>query len=61
MEKLITDKKEYQHQWYLRNKERLNAKGKQWYQDNKQHMKPLYKKYRRTHLAQIKERTKNIP
>lgn len=32
----IIDRREYQHQYYLKRKEELNAKSRQYFQDNKE-------------------------
>ena len=46
--------KEYLHQYYLDNKERLRAYRKAWYQANKPHVLAKAAKYQATHKEQVK-------
>lgn len=46
-------KKEYQHQYYLDNKERLNKYGQQYHFAHKEEMKVKQKQYRQDHKEEI--------
>lgn len=52
----VLNLKEYKHQWYVENKERLGKKTKQWYLDHIDKVKEYDKKYYQNNKERIKAR-----
>lgn len=50
--------KEYKHQWYLRNKERLSEQQKQYYSENKEKILERNKKYKEKHKNVVLEQVR---
>ena len=50
----VLNLKEYKHQWYVENKERLGKKNKQWYLDHIDKVKEYDKKYYQNNKERIK-------
>ena len=51
------EKKKYQHEWYLKNKEKCKEKDRKWYENNKQHKHEYdQKRYEEKHEELLKQK-----
>ena len=49
------DKKEYKHNWYLKNKEKLKQQRKKYYENNKEYNKNYYQKNKENEKQRAKQ------
>src|SRR3989344_8419415 len=51
-------KKQYNHEWFLKNKERINKANREWYYKNRESVLKRLKKWRSTHIEEDRARKK---
>jgi 5-methylcytosine-specific restriction endonuclease McrA len=50
---MLSDRKEYHREYYIKNKERINAKNNQYYSENKEKTKQRFDRYRKENPEKV--------